>query len=199
MTICSFLINLIILLLIIFAPINSASAHLPVFKIGGVENISRAQELFEILTAQMIFGRLQAGKTDFYKFKISEPLNLHIQILTPKRNNEFRPTLVILGPGLKKADEYFPFLIEEGLGAIVLADNKTERETFFDFESLSRYFKGPETRRYLTEAGVYLLAVFEPKNNAGTYAIRLSDKEDWRPAAILNRIRGIFKIKLGLY
>lgn len=181
---------------------RQSSAHLPVFKIGDNENFSRAQEIFEPETAQMIFGRLQAGKTDFYKFKITDHFNLHIQILTPKNKkySDFRPALAILGPGLKKTEDYVPFLMEEGLGTIVLYDKQqAARETFFDYGTLTRYFKGGEIRHYLTEPGDYRLAVFDLENQPGAYAIRISDKENPGLGAILGRIKGILKIKLGLY
>lgn len=181
---------------------DAALAHLPVFKAGENENFSRAQEIFRPETAQMIFGKLQAGKTDFYKFKIAGPFNLHIQLLTPKSKKyaDFRPALAILGPGLDETEDYVPFLIEEGLGAIVLYDKQqAARETFFDYETLTRYFKGEEIRHYLTESGDYWLAVFNLENQPGAYAIRISDKENLRPAAILSRIKGFFRIKLGFY
>ncbi len=150
----------------------------------------------------MIFGKLQAGKTDFYKFKIAGSFNLHIQILAlkNKENADFRPALAVLGPGLDKTEDYVPFLIEEELGALVLYDKRqAARETYFDYGTLTRYFKGEEIRQYLTEPGDYWLAVFDLENRPGTYAIRISDKEDWRLGAVLSRIKGIFKLKTGLY
>jgi len=187
---------------ILFGIPAAALAHLPVFKSGGNENFSKAQKIFRPETAQMIFGKLQAGKTDFYKFKIAGPFNLHVQLLTPKSKKyaDFRPALAILGPGLDKTEDYVPFLIEEGLGALVLYDKQqAARETFFDYGTLTRYFKGEEVRHYLTEPGDYWLAVFNLENQPGAYAIRISDKENLGPAAILERIKGFFKIKLGLY
>lgn len=187
---------------LIFGTSKTIFAHLPVFKSGGNENFSRAQEIFKPETAQMIFGKLQAGKTDFYKFRITDSFNLHIQLLTPKNKKyaDFRPALAILGPGLGKTENYVPFLIEEGLGAIVLYDKQqAARETFFDYETLTRYFKGREIRQYLTEPGDYWLAVFNLENQPGAYAIRISDKENWGLAAILTRIKGFFRIKLGFY
>lgn len=157
---------------------GTVSAHRPIFV--ETENTGPDQPVAipnpEISWA--VYARLTAGKAEYYEFSVPEEgMQLFAQLLVPTpAPGNFRPSLVLIGPGLAPEEPGIPVEVPPGMGAMVLPWQ--EKELFFEPFTQTRYHMAEELRTDLGQ-GKYFLAIFEPQGQGGKYTLAVGEEERW--------------------
>lgn len=163
-------------LLILVLAGGVACAHRPVFLSPETEDPYTVSQP-EI--SQAIYRELVPGQVDYYRLTVPQQgLDLFTQLLVPTRGQEqdFRPSLALLGPGLPPARGELPLAIPEGSGAVIM--DWEDKGIFFEPFTQTRYDMARELRRSLP-GGEWQLAVFHPQGHGGRYTLTLGEEERW--------------------
>jgi hypothetical protein len=194
----------------------AAMAHVPVLEPerssdappAGEDPFPAALHLPDPSISRAVYGALAESEAfDAWAFEVPERIELPVQALVPAgdERRDFRPRLLLLGPGLPEP-EGLPETIAERLtarpdwGAVVVEDPGAEpRPTFFEPFSLTTYFRGGETRVTVEGGRRYVLVVDEPSGRTGEYAIGIGEAESFTVAEALRAPLDVVRIKLGLY
>jgi len=133
-----------------------------------------------------------ATDVDVYRFKIDAPAEVYIESLVPvcAGYESFLPSFALVGPGLPASQEYVPFSIPAGYGAIVVANLKPgeHRETFFEPFGGKSYYEGPVFRETVRTPGTYYVVFWDPYEVGGDYVAVLGNKEIWRIRDIIRAL-----------
>ena len=111
---------------------------------------------------------------DFYLLRLPEPARIYAHTIIPYclEYAEFRPSFVLIGPGLPAAGEALPVEVESQDGAIVRHDEpgiEISRPSMYEFFSDQFYFEGPTLTIEEAPAGDYWLIVWSPTGEVGDY------------------------------
>ena len=107
----------ILLLLCPLAMTSSALAHRPTFSDGSATDANAALEIKEVDVSQVVYHELTEDAQQLWlTFEADKDYMLWVQIGIPvlDRLRDYRPAVVLLGPGLPEVD--LPFGIPAGLG-----------------------------------------------------------------------------------
>lgn len=158
-----------------------ALAHQPWFNTGTPDLETPYDVQVPITTSQVIFGGFtEADQVDFYRFRAPKdhPLEIRLVVSDDPACAEFQPAFAIVGAGITPdtaTAEIAPdTLPEEFDDARVVSGS--EWGTFFEPFSQTTFVTGPELKTTLG-GGVYLLAVFNPEGDAGTYGVSINGAE----------------------
>jgi len=105
--------------------------------------------------------------------------DLYMQVGVPviDRLADYRPDLVLLGPGLPGID--VPFDIPEGLGGNLYSTANATPEVFDEpFTGTSSWILLEETA-VLPESGDYYLVAYEPETGAGKFWVSVGTREEF--------------------
>jgi hypothetical protein len=119
-----------VVLLSILCP--TAQAHRPIFSDKAATDPNTAVLISQPTISQVIYREITDEADQVWlAFDVSEGFDLFIQIGVPvlDRLKEFRPAMVVVGPGLPKVE--LPFELPEGLGAEVFPTDDIEEPRFF--------------------------------------------------------------------
>lgn len=155
-----------------------AFAHQPIISDGSAVDAARAIKLKDVQVSRVVYHKVTAKAPQLWlTFEVDSPQKLRLMLGVPliERLREYRPTIIILGPGLPSLQA--PFAIPAGTGGLM-----------FDSRSLSpRVFHEPFTNTdswilcdqnvFLPEKGRYYVVACDPRGQRGKLWIGLGQKE----------------------
>lgn len=167
----------LILALLAAAP---ASAHRPYFE---EEDIVAAKpwQIDDPTISTVVYAALQsASDVDYYAFdgRQGERILLEITIPQIEGQENFAPSLALLGPGLGRAT--LPARVERpggAGGALLIEPPPGPASTFFEPFSRTSYWERQSQRVMLPADGRYTVAVWHPSGETGRYGFVIGDKE----------------------
>jgi hypothetical protein len=183
---------------------GAARAHRPVLerslRPGGTWE-SAAQVADPTHASTATYGRLDApGEVDFYKFTAAKAETIPVEALVPVRpsNAEFRPAVAVLGKSLPETPGLtLPFALPEGFRAVAVHAPEG-RTYFYEPYSLEHLYRGGEAKVALVPGETYYVAVYEPRQRTGSYALGLGTVEQFGDVSKLGLVWNVLALKLGL-
>jgi hypothetical protein len=118
------------------------------------------------------------GDVDYYTFdgKRGQEVLLELTIPEIEGQEEFAPTMALMGPGLPLDDLSKQVIRPEGAGVLVIPPPDGPAPTFEPFSRTS-YWERQEQRVVLPADGRYVVAVWHPDGQLGRYVFVAGDKE----------------------
>lgn len=176
-----------------------ASAHTPIFLPPRSEaGVAVRGAITDPERSWAIYGQLPAGKAaDVIPVVARQGQKLTLQTLVPLREEleEFRPRVVLLGPGLPgKAPADLPVELEPGEGALVLPE-PAEPGTFDEPFTRTQYWTYGEEKGQYPADGTYRLVVYDPAGQGGRYTVALGDKEVWGARDLLSFPATLYRVR----
>ncbi len=166
-----------VLLTLFFLP-TTAMAHIPIG--GGGESLDTATEVIRPLKSWVAYTELHEGEEPHYfkaNYSVGERIDIRLIIPMELMETDFRPILVIMGPGLTNQSTPPEYLeIPDGAGVMVF-DAETEFTEFEGFVPSSMLlvadvdFPAPET-------ATYYFAIYEP-DSGERYSIVFGHLEEY--------------------
>ena len=120
-----------------------------------------------------------AGDIDYYAFDGLEREVILLELTIPQieGQEEFAPTLALIGPGLPQGQLPEGVAVSEGAGALVIGPSPGQASTFYEPFSRTSYWERQEERVTLTASGRYVVAVWHPEGAVGRYTFVIGEKE----------------------
>jgi hypothetical protein len=178
-------------------------AHRPIFSDDAATSAGSAIPMVDPDVSQVVYREV-TGKSPqvWLTFTVPQDFNLFIQIGVPviDRLKDFRPAMVVVGPGLPEKDA--PFKLPKGMGARVFSTKDVEKPRFFHehFTSTDSWILRSETVR-LTKPGRYYLVAFSPQKQTGKLWLSIGKKESFSVVDFMKfpnwtkRIQGFHEVK----
>ncbi|MHC4400666.1 MAG: hypothetical protein ACYTG0_13400 [Planctomycetota bacterium] len=157
-------------------------AHRPVFTKDAGRGPETAIPLTEPQVSQVVYREI-SGKTPqiWLGFSVPKDFELYVQIGVPvmDRLKEFRPSMVLVGPGLPKSDA--PFAIPEGTGVKMFPTAQVKKPRFFHehFTGTDSWILRSDTV-LLSKPGRYYLVAYSPDRQNGKLWLSIGKKETFR-------------------
>lgn len=156
-----------------------ALAHRPYFEEQDIE--SDAPWLVDDPTiSTALYATLEsADDVDYYTFegKRGQEILLELTIPQIEGQDEFAPSMALMGPGLP-ADALPGRVIQpEETGTLRIPAPPGPAPTFFEPFSRTSYWERQEQRIALPSDGRYVVAVWHPEGQVGRYTFVIGDKE----------------------
>jgi hypothetical protein len=170
-----------------------------------------AIKLPDVAVSRAVYGTL-AGDAPFdaWELRVGEMADTPIEMLVPafRRYEGFRPSFVLIGPGLPSAGEPPGSVVQRleragvagDVGVMVVHDPGADpRSTFYEPFSFTRYFEGGRAEVSLRPGVRYHLVVFDPDDGLGEYALGIGSAERFTARDAAYSVVAVLRIKLGLY
>jgi hypothetical protein len=165
-----------------------ALAHQPTMSDGTAIDADSAIELDDIHLSRVFYHEVtEAAPSLWLTFEVDGPQSLYVSLGLPflDRLENFRPTFVVLGPGLPNLE--LPIDVPEGLGGLLFATEAvTEPEVFYEPFSRTTSWILREEYVDLPEAGTYFIVAFVPSGQTGKLWLAPGDREEWGLGEILS-------------
>lgn len=160
--------------------------HRPTFpkKVNTIMERSYVIKNFDI--AQVIYGTIkQENLMKFYAIDGKKGDSLFLQLLLPKISNpkDFKPNLIIVGPGLPKRDGEPPVNLNSDEGWVSIDFERSK--DFFESFTQTSYIMEKKSRISLPQSGRYHIVVHCGDSKSGKYTLAIGEKETWGPRDIL--------------
>lgn len=116
---------------------------------------------------------------DYYTFEGKRGQEALLELTIPKieGQEEFAPTMALIGPGLPPDDLSEQVVRAEGAGVLVIPPPDGPAPTFFEPFSRTSYWERQEQRVILPADGRYVVAVWHPDGQLGRYVFVTGDRE----------------------
>lgn len=156
-----------------------AWAHRPVFDDGTHVDAASALLIEEPNVSQVVYHEVTPDAARLWlTFDASEGDNIYLQLGVPAIDNleDYRPVLVLLGPGLPNID--LPFEVPRGLGGVLL--ESVDNPEFFDepFTGTQSWILR-ESDRLAPENGQYYIVAYDPEGGAGKLWVAIGRAEQF--------------------
>jgi hypothetical protein len=156
-------------------------AHRPVFTKDAAKGPDTAILLTEPQVSQVVYREITDKSPQIWLgFSVPKDFELYIQIGVPvmDRLKKFRPSMVLVGPGLPKKDA--PFEIPKGTGVKTFATAQVKKPRFFHehFTGTDSWILRSETVS-LSKPGRYYLVAFSPDRQKGKLWLSIGKKESF--------------------
>jgi len=189
----------VIVLVGMLASPRGTSAEALWFKNTPQDSAETARTITDIERRQRFFGHLESkDDVDYFTFSADEKQNIDLSLETPVADGDFKPVLVLFGPGLPKPTEDPTIQIGDTNGAIV-SHAKDEREKRFDQFLLTTFNIGPVISVEAPQKGTYAVAIRSPKGSTGRYVLHVGSENGFRWNELIQGIVGTLKGLLRLY
>jgi hypothetical protein len=171
--------SLLLTLLLVSMIVPSALAHQPYFE----ENDIEAGEPWEIddpTISTAIYASLDSfGDVDYFSFEgsVREVILLELTIPQIEGQENFAPTMALMGPGLPDAELPGEVVVPGGWGALVIEPPQGPASTFYEPFSRTSYWERQEQRVTLPVGGRYTVAVWHPDDQVGRYTFVIGERE----------------------
>ncbi|MHC4176247.1 MAG: hypothetical protein ACYSWU_02000 [Planctomycetota bacterium] len=157
-------------------------AHRPVFTKDAAKNPETAILLTEPQVSQVVYREITEKVPQIWLgFSVPKDFELYIQMGVPvmDRLKKFRPSMVLVGPGLPRKDA--PFKLPKGMGVKVFTTTQVKKPRFFHehFTGTDSWILRSETVS-LTKPGRYYLVAYSPKKQTGKLWLSIGKKESFR-------------------
>ena len=158
-----------------------AWAHRPILSDGSARDASTALYIADVDLSQVVYHEVTAESPLLWlTFDLNEGQSLYFQLGVPviERLKDYRPALVLVGPGLPQVD--LPFAVPDGLGAQSFPSDQVAEPTEFDepFSGTSSWILLTETIP-ITVAGRYYLVAYDPAGQPGKLWVTLGKREEF--------------------
>lgn len=155
--------------------------HHPIFTDDAATSSETAIAVKDPQISQVVYREINKESPQAWiSFTVPENFKLFIQIGVPviDRLKDFRPAMVVIGPGLPDQDS--PFEIPKDMGAKVFTTVEVEKPRFFHehFTNTDSWILRSETIA-LSKAGRYYLVGYSPQGRAGKLWLSLGRKESF--------------------
>jgi hypothetical protein len=127
-----------------------------------------------------IYATLESPQdVDYFAFQGQAGERILVALTIPQieGQDEFAPTMALIGPGLPQGKLPSQVAGAEGTGALVLEPAPGPAPTFFEPFSRTSYWDRQEERALLPEDGLYTVAVWHPQGEMGRYVFVVGDRE----------------------
>jgi hypothetical protein len=164
--------------------VTPALAHQPYFE----EEDIRAEDPWKIkdpTISTALYATLEwPDDVDYYAFEGLEREVILLQLTIPQieGQEEFAPTMALIGPGLPDAGLNLDGLpasvpVPEGMGAVIIEPPPGPAPTFYEPFSRTSYWERQEQRVTLPTGGQYVVVVWHPDGELGRYTFVIGEKE----------------------
>jgi hypothetical protein len=165
--------------LLVILAVTPALAHQPFFE---GEDISAAQpwQIDDPSISTALYATLDSpGDVDYYSFEglAREVILLELTIPQIEGQEDFAPTMALIGPGLPVPDLPSAIARESGTGAFVIEPPPGPAPTFYEPFSRTSYWERQEQRVTLPAGGRYIVAIWHPEGEVGRYTFVIGEKE----------------------
>jgi hypothetical protein len=161
------------------AAVTPALAHRPYFEEQDIV-AGAPWEIDDPTISTAIYATLEsANDVDYFGFEAQrgEEILLALTIPQIEGQEEFAPTLVLLGPGLPALDLPESISAPAGAGALILEPPPGPAPTFYEPFSRTSYWERQEQRVAMPADGRFVVAVWHPDAEVGRYTFVIGDKE----------------------
>jgi hypothetical protein len=163
------------------SPSRPAFAHRPIFTEDAAKSPETAIQMADPDLSQVVYREITEKTPQVWlMFTVPKDFALFIQIGAPKidRQKDFRPAVVLVGPGLPS--EAPPFTIPEGTGTKVFSTQEVAKPRFFHehFTGTDSWILRSETVK-LSQPGRYYLVAFSPQKQTGKLWLSIGKKESF--------------------
>lgn len=151
----------------------AALAHVPYLETQDFSPTDPFVVSWSVEKSIAVYGWLD-GPTDVddFRLEIHPGDQVYLEVLVPEcaEYADFRPSMVLFGPGLPPAPPEVAGIVPPGAGAIVIdnPDDGLPRPTVYEPFGDKTYFEFPELDAIAPRGGTYGLAVYDPAGAAGT-------------------------------
>lgn len=156
-------------------------AHRPIFTDDKATNADTAIQIKDPRISQVVYREIKKDSSQVWlSFETPKKFKLFVQIGVPvvDRLKDFRPAMVIVGPGLPDKDP--PFKLPKNTGAKVLLTKDVEKPRFFHepFTNTDSWILRSETV-ILPTAGRYYLVGYSSDKQTGKLWLSVGKKESF--------------------
>jgi hypothetical protein len=164
----------------------SAFAHRLIDDDGSHTSAENAIVIDDVDLSQVIYHEVTASSNHLWTtFTAQAGDNLYWQLGLPAIDGleDYRPTLVILGPGLPPVA--VPFTVPDGLGGIVIDTESTPTTFFYERFTGTDTWIIDEEDRTLTQGGQYYVVAYHPDGTPGKFFLAIGRREEFGLTDIL--------------
>jgi hypothetical protein len=156
-------------------------AHRPIFTDDAATSPDTAIKIADPAISQVVYREITEKSPQVWlTFQAEKDFKLFIQVGVPviDRFKDFRPAMVVIGPGLPTQDA--PFKLPENTGARVFTTKDVEKPQFFHepFTNTDSWILRSETIT-LPKAGRYYLVAYLPQKKTGKLWLSVGKKESF--------------------
>lgn len=172
-------VGLTLTFLLLFATVLPASAHRPYFEDKDIVAAAPWQ-VDNPTISTVVYATLDSQRdVDYYAFEGTKGQRILLEITIPQivGQDDFAPTLALMGPGLSAGK--LPSQVERPVkaGAQILAPPTGPADSFYEPFSRTSYWQRQSQRVTLPANGRYVVAVWHPQGELGRYGFVIGDKE----------------------
>jgi hypothetical protein len=153
-------------------------AHRPIFTEDAAASPETAIQMTDSDISQVVYREIAEKKPQVWlTFTVPKDFDLFIQVGVPviDRLKNFRPAMVVVGPGLPGKDA--PFKLPKDMGAKVFSTKEVKPRFFHEhFTNTDSWILRSETVR-LSSPGRYYLVAFNPEGQTGKLWLSIGKKE----------------------
>ena len=161
-----------------------ALAHVPAFP-GDNTSPEQALVVPDAAKSWSFYDRLERGQAKYYRLPLEDGQRLRFGAFTPS-SGEFTPSVVLMSESLNRTDRVPSGVsVPEGMGAVVFEGERPDEATYEPFTPSANYHT-VSVDRTVEEDGVYLLAVYAPRNASGPVGVTIGYEEEFSPTEFLN-------------
>jgi hypothetical protein len=169
-----------VLIVCVSAP-RQLLAHHPLFTDDKAASADTAIQVKDPQNSQVVYREITEESPQVWlSFEAPQDFKLFVQIGVPviDRLKNFRPAILIAGPGLPDKD--LPFKLPENTGAKVFLTKDVEKPRFFHepFTNTDSWILRSETD-VLPKAGRYYLVGYSPDKQTGKLWLSVGEKESF--------------------
>lgn len=161
------------------AALTPALAHRPYFEEEDIV-AGAPWEIDDPTISTALYATLEsAGDVDYYAFEAQQGESVLLALTIPQieGQEDFAPTLVLLGPGLPLVDLPEDISVPAGAGALVIEPPPGPAPTFYEPFSRTSYWERQEQRVTMPASGQFVVAAWHPDGELGRYTFVIGDKE----------------------
>lgn len=171
--------SLLLSLLLASMVVPAALAHQPYFEESDI-GAGEPWQINDPTISTALYATLDSrGDVDYFSFEglAREVILLELTIPQIEGQENFAPTMALMGPGLPGAELPGKVVVPEGWGALVIEPPSGPATTFYEPFSRTSYWERQEQRVTLPVGGQYVVAVWHPDDQVGRYTFVIGEKE----------------------
>ena len=172
---------LIVLALLLVA--TPALAHVPEFP-GDNTSPEQALVVPDAAKSWSFYDHVEGGQVKYYRLTFVAGQRLRFGTFTPS-GGSFTPSVVLMSESLNSSDRVpTGVTVPEGMGTVVFDGERPDAATYEPFTPSANYHT-VGVDRTVEEGGVYLLAIYEPRNASGPVGVTVGYEEEFSPTEYL--------------
>ncbi|MGD2206276.1 MAG: hypothetical protein PVH17_05810 [Anaerolineae bacterium] len=156
-----------------------AMAHRPYFEDDDIE-ANGPWEIDDPTISTALYATLDSSNdVDYFSFEglAREVILLELTIPQIEGQEDFAPTMALIGSGLPQADLPEWVAVPQGAGALIINPPPGPAPTFYEPFSRTSYWERQEQRVTLPAGGRYVVAIWHPDGEVGRYTFVIGEKE----------------------